>query len=248
MEKSTVRVLDIPFYNISQAAFIEELLFCADQNQKKFVVTANPEIVMNTKADVHFKQIVTSADYIVPDGVGIVMAAERLGTPLKERVTGFDTLVGILNKAPEKQFRVYFLGATPEVSSKLMEKMKISYPNLMIAGSHHGYFDLEESENITQEIIDTGADFIFVALGSPAQEKWILSHFHRFPKGIFMGVGGCFDVLSGSVKRAPQWMIKWKLEWVYRFITNPSRWRRFFAIPRFMREVKKEVRRKEVGK
>ncbi|WP_239255177.1 WecB/TagA/CpsF family glycosyltransferase [Listeria ilorinensis] len=248
MEKSTVCVLDIPFYNISQAAFIEELLFCAEQGKKKFVVTANPEIVMNAKADPHFKQVVTSADYIVPDGIGIVMAAEKIGTPLKERVTGFDTLVGILEKVPEKQFKVYFLGAAPEVSNKLMEKLQTNYPKVMIAGSHHGYFDLEESEKIAQEIIDTEADFIFVALGSPAQEKWILSHFHRFTKGVFMGVGGCFDVLSGSVKRAPKWMISWKLEWVYRLITNPSRWRRFFAIPRFMREVKKEVRRKEVDK
>ncbi|WP_163655018.1 WecB/TagA/CpsF family glycosyltransferase [Listeria sp. PSOL-1] len=242
MDKNKIEILGIPFYNTTQAGFINELIFCHEQGLRKFVVTANPEIVMNARNDDTFKQILLQADYITPDGVGILIGAEKLGTPLQERVTGYDTLVGVLKEAQQKPLSLYFLGAKPEISRELKKRLLIDYPGIRIAGMRHGYFNLEESEQIVEEIIQTKPDFIFVALGSPAQEKWIMAHLQRFSKGIFMGVGGCFDVLSGKVRRAPKWMIQMRMEWMYRLLSNPSRWRRFIALPKYLQEIQKEKR------
>ncbi|EUJ32699.1 teichoic acid biosynthesis protein A [Listeria floridensis FSL S10-1187] len=233
MENKTVDILDIPFYRTTQERFIDELLRDAENEYRRFVVTANPEIVMSAKNDIEFKKVVQQADYITADGIGIIMAAEKLGLPLSERVTGFDTMIGILKQAADKKMKIFFLGAKPEVSKALPVMLSKNYPELEVVGCRHGYFTEEENEAIVAEIQAGEPDFIFVALGSPTQEKWIESHLSAFSKGIFMGVGGSFDILSGTVKRAPKIMIKLRLEWLYRIATNPSRWRRFLALPRF---------------
>ncbi|AHI56946.1 WecB/TagA/CpsF family glycosyltransferase [Listeria ivanovii] len=243
MKKKEVTILNIPFYNITQTGFVEQLYQDVQNGNRKFVVTANPEIVMHASTDKEFEAVLLQADYIVPDGIGIIMASEKLGTPLEERVTGYDTMVGLLNKP----LRCYFLGAKPEVSQMVEEKVSKKYPNVVICGVHHGYFDAQESEEIGQEIMEAKPDIIFVALGSPAQEKWILSQINHFEKGIFIGVGGSFDVLTDNVKRAPKIWIKLRLEWVYRLLSNPSRWRRFFAIPQFMLAIRRESKHLKKG-
>lgn len=243
MKKKVVSILNIPFYNITQAGFVEKLYEDVQSGERKFVVTANPEIVMHASTDKEFEAVIKQANYIVPDGIGIIMASEKLGNPLEERVTGYDTMIGLL----EKPLRCYFLGAKPEVSQMVEKKVNEKYPNVEVCGVHHGYFDALESEKIGRKIVETKPDIVFVALGSPAQEKWILSQITNFEKGVFIGVGGSFDVLTDNVKRAPQIWIKLKLEWVYRLLSNPSRWRRFFAIPQFMFAIRKESKRLKKG-
>ncbi|WP_439443549.1 WecB/TagA/CpsF family glycosyltransferase [Listeria aquatica] len=245
MEKKTVEILGVPFYRTTQQQFIDELLQKAENQEKKFVVTANPEIVMSAKKNSQFKETILQADYITADGIGIILAAEKFGLPLNERVTGFDTMVGILEHAAQKNLKIFFLGAKPEVSQALQLVLKENYPQLQVAGCRHGYFSDGESEQIVQEIQKCEPDFIFVALGSPAQENWIVSHYRSFSKGIFMGVGGSFDILSGTAKRAPKIMIKMRLEWLYRIAMNPTRWRRFLALPQFLHVVNRERKRKE---
>lgn len=244
MEKRTVDILGLPFLSITQSDFIQLLIKDALINHKRFVVTANPEIVMQTRRDNTFKKTVLQADYIVADGVGIVMAADKLGDSLPGRVTGFDTLIGVLEAASERKLSVYFLGAKPEISETLKQVLADKYPSLQVAGIQHGYFDAKESAKIAEEIRMSGADFVFVALGAPAQEQWILKQLPIFEKGIFIGVGGSFDVLSGNVKRAPKIWITLRLEWFYRLLTNPSRWRRYLAIPAFLRAVRQEKRKR----
>ncbi|EAE2451482.1 glycosyltransferase [Listeria monocytogenes] len=243
MNKQEISILNIPFYNTTQAGFVEELYTVAKDGGRRFVVTANPEIVMHARTDKEFESILRQADYIVPDGIGIIMASEKLGEPLTERVTGYDTMVGLLNKP----LRCYFLGAKPEISKAVESKVNEKFPQAVVCGVHHGYFDVLESEMIAKEILLAKPDVIFVALGSPAQEKWILSQIANFEKGIFIGVGGSFDVLTDNVKRAPKIWIKLRLEWVYRLLSNPSRWRRFFAIPQFMFAIRKERKRLKKG-
>ncbi|MBC1683826.1 WecB/TagA/CpsF family glycosyltransferase [Listeria welshimeri] len=243
MKNQEISILNIPFYNTTQADFVEELYEAALNEERLFVVTANPEIVMHARTDKEFEAILRRADYIVPDGIGIIMASEKLGEPLAERVTGYDTMIGLL----DKPLHCYFLGAKPEVSQAVEEKVKEKYPQTMVSGVHHGYFDALESEKIAEDIIKKQPDIIFVALGSPAQEKWILSQIANFKKGIFIGVGGSFDVLTDNVKRAPEIWIKLRLEWVYRLLSNPSRWKRFLAIPQFMLVVRKESKRLKKG-
>ncbi|EAF8203490.1 WecB/TagA/CpsF family glycosyltransferase [Listeria monocytogenes] len=243
MNKQEISILNIPFYNTTQAGFVEELYTVAKDGGRRFVVTANPETVMHARTDKEFEAILRQADYIVPDGIGIIMASEKLGEPLTERVTGYDTMVGLLNKP----LRCYFLGAKPEISKAVESKVNEKFPQAVVCGVHHGYFDVLESEMIAKEILLAKPDVIFVALGSPAQEKWILSQITNFEKGIFIGVGGSFDVLTDNVKRAPKIWIKLRLEWVYRLLSNPSRWRRFFAIPQFMLAIRKERKRLKKG-
>ncbi|MBC6315835.1 WecB/TagA/CpsF family glycosyltransferase [Listeria grandensis] len=238
--KQTVDILGIPFYNVSQSTFVDELIEAAANQERRFVVTANPEIVMHTKQDMAFNHAVLQADYIVADGIGVVKAAKSIGKPLEGRVTGFDTMLGLLQKANEMKMSVYFVGAKPNVIKKLVKHVEQDYSDIDIVGARDGYFLASEAEAVADDIFQSKADFIFLALGFPRQEKWISSHIEKFNKGIFIGVGGSFDVLSGCTKRAPEFWVKSNLEWLYRILSQPRRWRRALAIPKFVMAMKRQ--------
>ncbi len=224
MKKQEISILNIPFYNTTQAGFVEELYMAAKNGERRFVVTANPEIVMHARTDKEFEAILGQADYIVPDGIGIIMASEKLGEPLKERVTGYDTMVGLLNKP----LNCYFLGAKPEISEVVEAKVREKFPQAVVCGVHHGYFDVLESEGIAKEILVSQPDVIFCCFRFPCSRKMdFVFRLLILLKAFFIGVGGSFDVLTDSVKRAPKIWIKLRLEWVYRLLSNPSRWKLF---------------------
>lgn len=229
-----VRIMDIPFINETKEEFSTNYVQKAvDNQQKKFIITANPEIVMKTRDDKSYKKIVQSADYIVPDGIGVILAAKRNKTPIKERIPGVELMEDMLIFANEHKKTCYFLGADEKVNKTLIKKIKMKYPNLIIGGYHHGFFDLDDLA-IVEDVKQSEADFVFVALGFPRQENWIDKHFDTFNKGIFMGVGGSFDVLSGTVERAPKFWINLNLEWLYRIVKQPSRLGRIFVVIKFM--------------
>lgn len=229
----TVSILGIPFIHTTLKEMIQRIEKHVDHQEKKFIVTVNPEIVIAARQNPEYKKMIQQADYITADGIGIVKAAQMLGTPLPERVTGFDMFVSLLQLADQKKYRIYLLGAKEEVIEKTVANIKEKYPNAQIAGYHHGYFNWKETK-IEEEIIALKPDFVFVALGFPKQEQWISERIHLFDRGIFMGIGGSFDVLAGEVKRAPFLWQKLNLEWLYRLIQQPSRWRRMLALPKFI--------------
>lgn len=230
---SYVHIMDIPFLNKTKQSFLEENLYSHLLNEDKtFIVTANPEIVMATRNDAHYKEAVCSAHYIVPDGIGIVIASKRQQTPLQERVAGFDLMIDLLNFANDKKLSCFLLGATADVNERAVNEIKNRFPNVKIAGHHHGYFS--DDEEIVTLVKDASPDLVFVALGFPKQEFWIRNNFDSFKKGMFIGVGGSFDVLAGEVERAPSFWIKLNLEWLYRLIKQPSRIFRIFTIFKFM--------------
>lgn len=204
--------------------------------QKCFVVTANPEIVMNTQDDRAYKQYVDKAHYVTADGIGVVKGAQILGKPLPERVAGYDLMRQLLSVLNEQKLKLYMLGAQEETIEKAVETIRKEYPNLQLAGYHHGFFKWEDPA-IINEIKATKPDLILVALGVPRQEKWIAEHLDEVEKGVFIGVGGSFDVLAGTVKRAPEIWQKLNLEWFYRLLKQPSRWRRMLALPHFALKV-----------
>ncbi len=240
MKIPTVEILNVPFINTTLNDFTNQLLNEHTLKSKKaFIVTANPEIVMYANQDSDYMKILNKADYITPDGIGIVKAANKLGKPLPERVTGFDLMKDLLEKADEYQMSVYLLGAKHEVIEEAKVNIEKTYPNLKIVGYHDGYFDWETNK-VADEIDALKPDFVFVALGVPRQEKWISQNIDRFQKGVFMGVGGCFDVWAGAVKRAPEFWQKVHLEWFYRLINQPSRLGRMMAIPKFMMKINKQ--------
>ncbi|MBI0577713.1 WecB/TagA/CpsF family glycosyltransferase [Neobacillus cucumis] len=236
--KNNVNILGINFLNKGFNEVVHLLTERISKGVKTFVVTANPEIVMYAREDNEYWKIVQEADYVVPDGSGIILAAKILNTPIQERVTGYDLTVRLLELANQNGWRIYLLGGKEETNKKAVATICERYPHLVMAGSHNGYFKGKENK-IANEIKAANADIVFVALGFPRQEKWISAHYATFSKGIFMGVGGSIDVLAGEVKRAPLIWQKLNLEWFYRLVKQPSRWRRMLALPRFLVEILK---------
>ncbi|MBM6619071.1 WecB/TagA/CpsF family glycosyltransferase [Bacillus suaedaesalsae] len=239
MDLKKVMIFGVPFLHITMDQFVETINEHVEKNEKIQIITANPEIVMKAKEDSYYKDLLIKATYVTPDGIGIVKASEILGDPLPERVAGYDTMIRFLELANKHNYSIYLLGAMEEILKGAIHTIETQYPNVKIVGSHNGYFDWNDP-SIPNEIIKRQPDFIFVALGMPRQEKWISYHFHKFDKGIFMGVGGSFDVLSGTIKRAPLVWQKLNLEWLYRLMKQPSRAKRMVALPKFAYEVIRE--------
>lgn len=231
---NTVTVMDIDFYNTTMAAFLRHIVYPDLANEDKcFIVTANPEIVIETRDHPDFKQVVQSADYVLADGVGIVNAAMLLGRPLPERVSGIDVMYHILDHAAKEGYSVFFLGASEDSNKKAVDNAEGLFPGLKVAGRHDGYFDPADEE-ISKMVVDAEPDIVLVALGMQRQEAWIADNIDKFDKGIFMGVGGSFDVLSGKAQRAPRIWIKLQLEWLYRLIKEPKRIKRVMRVFEFM--------------
>lgn len=230
----TVSIMDIDFLSITKEELMRDLIIPKlEKREKCFIVTANPEIVMKTRQNKQYREYVRSADYTIADGIGIVKAAEWKGDPLPERIAGFDVMCDLLIEAEEKGYRCFFLGAEENVNALAVEKIRKQHPNLQIAGRHHGFFDLDD-EAIVQTVLNSKPDLVFVALGLPRQESWIAKHIDRFDKGLFMGVGGSFDVFAGEVKRAPDIWIKLNLEWAYRALKQPTRILRLVTVFQFL--------------
>lgn len=236
MNKKTVNILGVDFINKHFDGMVDIISRKIVEEQKTFIVTANPEIVMHAYKDKEYYNIINKADYVVPDGYGIILASKILKNPLEERVTGYDLTISLLEKANRQGWSIYLLGGQEEVNALATKNITEKYPKVKIAGRHHGFFDLKDPE-IVNDIKDKRPDIVLVALGFPRQEKWIGEHYEEFTKGIFMGVGGSIDVLAGTVKRAPLMWQKLKVEWLYRLLKQPSRWRRMLALPDFMIKV-----------
>ena len=183
------------------------------------------------------------------DGAGVLWAAKVLDLPLRERVPGVDLTQAICEMAAREGYGVYFLGAAPGVAEKAAAVLRGRFPGLRVVGTHDGYFPPEEEERLVEEIRAARPDVLFVALGMPKQEQWIRKHQERLGVPVLMGVGGSFDVISGNLPRAPQWMQNFGLEWLYRVYLEPQRLPRLLALPRFVGVVAwDQVRRKGQGR
>ena len=233
---SKIKIQNINFSNYSMVEFLKIFESRIDKEEKTFVVTANPEIVEYANKEHNYYETLSKADYITPDGIGVVIASKILKSPLKERVAGYDLMSELLNIAEMKGKKVYLLGAKDGTLEKTYQNIKKKFPELNIVGRHHGYIDISDEE-LVQSIVELQPDLIFVALGFPKQEYWIERHIDKFQKGLFMGVGGSFDVWAGEVKRAPEVWIKLNLEWLYRLIKQPTRFKRMLVLPQFLFKV-----------
>ncbi len=231
-----VTIMGIPFLHIDQQGFVSLLIERIQNKEKTFVITANPEIVMQANENPALMEYIHKATYICADGIGVVKAAQILGDSLPGRVTGYDTMIGLLEEGNRQRFKVYLLGAQKETIEKTVQNIGKTYPNVEIVGYHDGFFDWGKND-IADEITALQPDLIFVALGVPRQEKWISENIEKFHHGVFIGVGGSFDVIAGTVKRAPVIWQKLNLEWLYRLLKQPSRWNRMLALPRFALKV-----------
>ena len=239
MKKNVIDIQGIPFYSTTMNEFMKELKSRIINEQQTFIVTANPEIVEYALEDSDYRDMIQTADYIVPDGIGIIIASKILNKPLKERVTGFDMMQELFQLQLERPLRVYMLGAEPEIIKIAADKVRQNYPSVQLVGYHHGFIDLDDAE-LADQISSLGPDLVLLGTGFPRQEKWITQYRTKFKKGIFIGIGGSFDVLAGKLNRAPDIWIKLNLEWLYRLIKQPSRWRRMLVLPVFLLRIIKQ--------
>lgn len=239
MEHKKVSVLGISFDNKTKGTLLKELMKRIHQNKKTFVVTANPEIVMYAKKDPSYMSLVNEADYVIADGIGIIKGSRILGKPIVERVAGYDLMISLLEEADKNGSRVYLLGAKKDVLQSTVQKVQERYPSIHLVGARNGYFDFSDP-SVIEQVQQTEPDMVFVATGYPRQEQWIHQYLQTASKGLLMGVGGSFDVLSGKSKRSPKIFIKLNIEWLYRLIKQPYRIKRMMALPHFLHEVKQE--------
>jgi N-acetylglucosaminyldiphosphoundecaprenol N-acetyl-beta-D-mannosaminyltransferase len=194
-----------------------------------YVVTPNPEFILDAETDLEFKTILNQADLVLPDGVGVVYSAKILGTPLKERVPGIDFSARMLETLNEMGGRLFLLGAKPGVAEQAGENILAQYPNIVLCGTQDGYFKDELA--VVRQVSDAAPDLLFVCLGAPKQEKWIARWGVLTGAKLAIGLGGALDVFAGNVERAPEQWQKLGLEWAYRLKKEPQRITRMARLP-----------------
>jgi N-acetylglucosaminyldiphosphoundecaprenol N-acetyl-beta-D-mannosaminyltransferase len=234
-EKFKINILHTSVDLITRSQLMTQLYSQVINSKKTFLVTANPEIVYYAEKNPVYQHILSRANFVIADGYGVILASKIIGTPLPERIPGLEVMSELLAKGNSHGWSAYFLGAKSDVLEKAISNIKTSYPNLIIAGYRDGYFT--NSADIQNEIKNFKPDLVFVALGFPKQEEWIYENYTEMEKGLFIGVGGSFDVLAGTVKRAPLFWRNMNLEWLYRLVKHPSRWRRMLVLPIFVMKV-----------
>ena len=197
------------------------------------VCTVNPEFIMTARRQPTFAQVLAEADLCTPDGVGVLWAARRAGVRLNERVTGSDGIHHICERAAAQGWRVFFLGAAPGIAERAAAELARLYPGLSVAGTHAGSPADTDWPVIRQRLTAAHADLLFVAYGHPRQDIWIHQHREELPVAVALGIGGAFDFVAGTAPRAPLWLRRLGLEWLYRLARQPWRLRRMAALPLF---------------
>lgn len=195
-------------------------------------VTPNAEMAYEALHDAQFCKVLNSADLVLPDGAGVVLGARILKTPLKQKVAGIEFAQNMLPIYEELGSRLYLLGSKPGVAELAAAKMLEKHPKLMICGTADGYF--KDEAEIVRKINDASADVVYVCLGAPKQEYFMFNHRDELNVRLMAGLGGTLDGIAGTVKRAPKWMIKFQLEWLYRLIKEPRRLGRMMRLPKFV--------------
>lgn len=232
MSTQRIDVLGVKFDSTSLEKAVQQGLALVEQHNAAYVVTPNPEIVLEAEHNKDLQYALGAASLVLPDGIGVIYSAKILGTPLEGRVTGIDFATRMLEELAKRNGSVFLLGAKPGVAEKAGENMKEMFPGLRVVGTHDGYF--KEEDPVIEEINAVKPDFLFVCLGFPKQEIFMHENTSRLDVGIMAGLGGCLDVFSGEVERAPDAFQKAGLEWLYRLYKEPSRFRRMAKLPKVL--------------
>ena len=197
-----------------------------------YVVTPNPELVDRARREEPFRQALNGADLVLPDGIGVVYAAKLLGRPLKGRCPGIDFAGKLMERMAKTGLRLYLLGAKPGVAEAAAARLEAKYPGLIICGTHDGYF--KEDAPVVEAVRAAEADVVFVCLGAPKQEYWMVKNGPATGARLMAGLGGSLDVFAGVVERAPESWQRLGLEWLYRLTKEPKRIGRMARLPLFL--------------
>ncbi|MBD3879302.1 MAG: WecB/TagA/CpsF family glycosyltransferase [Quinella sp. 1Q5] len=235
-----VKILGVKVDAVTMSQAVECVISLIATGKPSMVATANAEMLLNATHDAELKKILNAASLVVPDGAGTVWAARHLGKFMPERVAGFDLVQELMKIAPAHDFKFFLFGAAPGIADKAKAKAETLYPGIKIVGTRNGYFKADDEPDIIAQIKSSRADILLAALGVPKQEKWLFKYKDELKIPVSIGVGGTFDVMAGVVKRAPLWMQKARLEWLFRAMLQPSRAGRLLALPKFVWKVHKQ--------
>lgn len=241
-----IQILGVSFDNVTMKEAVSLAFSYIENGTQAAVVTPNAEILQLCLESEDVKRSVCAAEIVLPDGEGALWAAKKLGSPLKQKVAGVEFGMELAKKAAENGKSIFLLGGKEGVAQKAGKELLIKIPTLKIVGSESGYFDKtgEENARIIDLINKSGADILYVCLGAPMQEKWIFDNrsILTSPK-LMVCLGGSLDIYSGEAKRAPEIFIKMRIEWLWRFLRQPSRIGRMMKLPKFMISVNKYKRK-----
>jgi len=235
--RNRIAVLNVMIDVVTMQEAVDRVKSFINLGHPHLVVTPNAEMIMMANDDNSLAQIINNADLVVPDGAGVVWAARYNDDVMPERVAGYDLVQNLLAVAATENYRIYMLGGAPGIVDKARLVAEERYPGVQIVGTRHGFFAKNDEPEIVSNIKASHPDILLVALGVPRQEKWLSEYSKQIAAPVAIGVGGTFDVMAGTVRRAPLWMQNANLEWLYRLISEPRRAIRMLALPRFVMRV-----------
>ena len=230
--------MGVTFDNVTMDEALARFRQFMQGDRAAYCVTPNAEIVYEAIHDESLRELLNRADLVLPDGAGVIRSAKILGTPLKEKVAGIAFAEALVQRMAARGGRLYLLGGRPGIAEKAAENLTAKYPGLVICGTADGYFRDEAA--VVEQVRKAEPDVLFVCLGAPKQERFMAAHRRELQTGLMIGLGGSLDGFAGVVKRAPQWMIRCNLEWLYRLMKEPSRLGRMMRLPKFVRACKKQ--------
>jgi len=230
IEQKTVNILGMDLNAFTMKELLELIDHRIVSRQRLLLSVVNAAKLVNARKDPDLMHSIKQADLVLADGAPVVWLSRLLGTPLPQRLAGIDIMYRMLERASQRHYRVYFLGAKADVVQRVVAITATQYPNLIVAGYKDGYFSDGEDAAVAQQIKESRADILFVAMPSPRKENFLAKWYDFIQVPVCHGVGGSFDVMAGLTRRAPNWMQNCGLEWFYRLIQEPRRmWKRYLV-------------------
>lgn len=230
---SRVRILGVDVDNLGPEELLARVEGFVCSGRPHHIVTLNPEFLVMARTDAEFRRVLQGADLALVDGIGLIWASYILRRPLQGRLPGVDVMRMMAGLAARRGYRLFLLGAGEGIAERAARVLAAENPGLEVAGTYAGSPTVAEEDGIVEMVRASGADILFVAYGAPVQDMWIARNLERLGVRLAMGVGGSFDYISGTVRRAPGWMCRMGLEWLFRLVREPWRWRRMMRLPRF---------------
>ncbi len=237
MSEKSVKIFGVRIDCVDMDGAFNKFLALLNRERTSAIYTPNTEMIMMAENDREFKEVMNSADLVIPDGIGLIYASKIHNLGLTDRVPGIELMDRILKYCHTTRRSIYLFGGKPGTADLAGQKILEKYPNIVIKGIENGYFDQSDENRIINSINEAKPDVLFVALGAPKQEKWIAKNRRTLNAHVAMGVGGSLDVYAGNVKRAPVFFQKLGIEWMHRLLKEPSRIGRMMALPKFMIKV-----------
>ena len=225
-------VLGVLYDNVTMQEALEQGRSLLEGSEAAYCVTPNAEMAYEALHDEGFREVLNAASLVLPDGAGVVLGAKILKTPLKQKVAGIEFAQNLLPILEETGKRLFLLGSKPGIAELAAEKMLEKHPKLCVCGTMDGYF--KEAADAVRRVNEANADVLYVCLGAPKQENFMHDHARELNVKLMIGLGGTLDGIAGTVKRAPKWMIRLQLEWLYRLIKEPRRIGRMMRLPKFI--------------